>query len=359
MRNWTARIGILLMLAGCSALADDQTRGATVAELRGTLSLAEGVKPPKGELRVSVVWQDPHVAGDLPDACENARLSGWRYETNLLEQRAQLTTDFPSGFSVSLTEPPPKAAIFDDLDGEGLSGARGDLVVYEDRNGNNRLDPRGFDSESPDLVFGWSQGTNPLDMHGNNYTVIYLTRDREPAIASPSFGDGKAGYSLETFGAGTFGWLNTRAQRLSEATIDLTLDPTAYVQQSACVLRCYVSPEELGCPDDPNELINANLGDQVSVDPGAASTAWIRQDADKTVFTTAACSVPHADTGKGNTYTFDYSSTSVQGCTQTGTDCTYAKAAYSADSAHLPCTEYQVGSPGPVEPIPPPVPPSP
>jgi hypothetical protein len=356
MRNWTARIGIFLMLAGCGPLADQQTQGATLAELHGTLSLAEGVKPPKSELRVSVVWQDPHLAGDVPGACENAKLTGWRYETNLLEQRAQLTTDFPSGFSVSLTEPPPTAAIFDDLDGNGLSGARGDIVVYEDRNGNNRLDPRGFDSESPDLVFGWSQGTNPLNTLGNNYAVIYLSRDREPTIASLSFGDGKAGYSLETFGAGPFGSLDSRAQRLSEATVDLTLEPSAYAQQSACALRCNVSPEELSCPDDPNELINSTLGQQVSVDPAAASTAWIRQDADRTVFTTATCSVPSAGSGNGNRYTFDFSSTSVQGCTQTGTNCTYVKAAESAESAHLPCTEYHVGYSGPAEPVQPPQP---
>lgn len=357
MHDWTARLALLLMLSGCNALADERTRGAPLAELHGTLSLATGVKPPKHELRVSVIWQDPGVTRDVPSSCENAKLAGWRIETNLLEQRATLTTDFPSGFSVKLTEPPPPAAVVDDVEGSGVSAAWGDLVVYEDRNGNDRLDPSGFDDESPDLVFGWSRGTNPLDLHERKSTVVYLSDDYEPANGTLTVGDGKAGYSLETFEGYEVLKVNSKAERLSEATIDLTLDPTAYAQQSACALRCDVSPPiDTEC-DAPNDLLNGDLGDELSLNVGEGSRAWMRRESDKTVYTAATCYVEHP--GSTNVYTFDFGTRTAQGCTLKGFACVFTKPADSPEGAGWPCPQYREGKPGPESSAgPPPEPPS-
>ena len=149
--------------------------------------------------------------------------------------------------------------------------------------------------------------------------------------------------------------MNSEARRLSEATIDLTLDPTAYVQQSACSLRCDVSPPIEDCPH-PNDLINVDLGDPITVNLGVGSRAWMRRGMDETVYTVATCSVEPF--GSIHTYTFDFGTASVQGCTQTRFACVFTKPAESPESAGWPCPEYHEGKPGPVSPAGPPEPPS-
>jgi len=163
MHNWIARFSIVLALGGCDRLADEQTEGAVLATLRGTISLGPDVELPAGNLQVSVLWHDPTFKKDQAGseqkesvACADGELTGWLSETPLLEQPVRVDTNFPSGFTVQLTEPPPAAAVYPYPNVSGVSVATGDLVVYDDRNGNGRLDPSTVDVMSPDLVLGSS-----------------------------------------------------------------------------------------------------------------------------------------------------------------------------------------------------------
>lgn len=348
MRNWMARCGLVIVLCGCDGLADQQTDGVALATLRGTLALGQNVKPPGANLQVSVLWHDPiygsihnggiSVRGDnelpMPGGCDEGQLTGWRLESPLLEQSVRVDTDFPSGFTVELTEPPPLAALFEYPDGSGVSTASGDLVVYEDRNGNGRLDPSTIDVMSPDLVYGSSRGATPWGIGQRyQYTIVYLTGDAE------NEGDGKAGYSLVTDEPGiTYPYpKRIGAQRLSEAMVDLTLDPTIYVQQMACSVMCKLDANDTIA--SPKQFFESDLGMEVDWGLGKGEWAWSRPDGDAPALSYAKCSKGNEPNG-AVTYIVDLSMVITEGCTETTISQQNIYMTAHGDAGDLGCKEY-------------------
>ena len=344
MHKWIARVLMVLALGGCDELADQQTEGTVLATLHGTLSLAPNVEPPGESLHVSVLWRNPIFVSPpgwpglwvrnghehTPAACDDGQLTGWQLETPLLEQPVRVDTEFPSGFSVHLTEPPPPAALYEFPDGSGVSSASGDLVVYDDRNANGRLDPSSFDAMSPDLVYGSSQGATPWGIGQRyQYTIVYLTGDSEI-----SDGDGKAGYSITTDESDASGVKRVDVQRLSEARIDLTLDPTHYVQQRACSVMCQVDANDT--IQDPLMFIEGDLGTPVASDLGGGTEVWLRQDGDATTFSKASCAKRDLDASSVS-YEVELSRVISEGCTQTNINQIHTTATRADNPVELPC----------------------
>jgi hypothetical protein len=338
------RIVIVLMLVGCDKLADRESEGVALATLNGTLSLGKDVAPPSGKLQVSVLWRDPvfgsmHEPGitveregiaRMQEACDDGTLDGWRLETPLLEQPVRIDTNFPSGFTVQLTEPPPAEALFEYPDGGGVATASGDLVVYEDRNANGRLDPTEGDVVSPDLVFGSSQGTTPWGIGQRlHYSIVYLTDDSDRGA-----GDGKAGYSLETNTISDSGLYPVGVQRLSEAMIDLTLDPTTYAQQMACTVMCRASDLDV----DPIAFLAGDLGMPVDVDAGVATSVWSREEGGATTLIKRRCTKwENSDNITG--YGLELSVVISEDCKETSS--VHVVHVGADDAAMLPCPEFE------------------
>jgi hypothetical protein len=349
MRKW---MRIVVLLAGCGELADQQSEGVALATVRGTLSLGQDVPPPATTLRVSVLWRNPAFGGSSPREpgiliippgqetlaprfqCAEGQSGGWRFETGLLEQPGRLITAFPSGFSVQLSEPPPASALFDYPDGSGASVARGDLVIYEDRNGNGKLDPKTLDARSPDLIFGSSLGIAPWGIgQRKHYTIVYLTRD-----TSVPEGTGKAGYSLVTGEYNAIGLEETSAQQLSDATIELTLDPTTYAQQLACNVLCKtVDSEYFRDVFDVNTFLARDLGVRLPSTGAVGTTTWLRQDGDASVLTAVSCT-----RDSDGTNSLRLSVVGTRGCAEsTSTLIIGGTPAQGPDAYPLPCAEFK------------------
>lgn len=321
MHNWIARSLIVITLGGCDELADSQTEGAVLATLRGTISLGPDVEPPIGTLRVSVLWHDARFEEERSareaDAleCEDGELTGWRVETSLLEQPVRVDTKFPSGFTVQLTEPPPIDALYNYPDVPRVLVARGDLIVYDDRNDNGRLDPSTVDRMSPDLVYGSGKGSLPWGVGPRvHYSILYLTR-----ALKPDQGDGEAGFSIVTTEPDESGGRTVEVGRLSDAKLDLVLDPTPYVQQMACSAKCSLSSGiELDDPriTDPATYLARDAGMLLPTDLGVGTSVWSRKDGDAITLSRARCI--KRSSGDYTDYTIKLDVTTVEGCTETG-----------------------------------------
>lgn len=333
MDNRLIRFVIVTVLAGCDELADKNTEAAVLTTLSGTISLAPDVEPPVGKLQVSVLWFDPALeSDDTQSACDGKR-TGWQIETHLLQQPVRVDTNFPSGFSVQLTEPPPAAALYPHPGLYGVSVARGDLVVYDDRNGNGRLDPSTVDERSPDLVLGSGKGTAPWGIGQRvHYSILYMTPDRPRArlekIISPDDdrdlglgeGNGAPGFSLVITEPDGNGGRTVEVQRLGETEIDLILEPTHYVQQAACSVMCSLATEN---PiDNPVEFLAGDVGEPVPSDLGVGTSAWSREDGDATMVSLAKCTKKYLE--QYTDYTLDLDVMIIEGCTQSGFGFSYA-----------------------------------
>lgn len=347
MPNWIACCGIAMVLCACDGLADRDTEGVALATLHGTIALGQDVEPPAKSLQVSVLWRDPiygiplhggpigrrTTEPEMPGKCESGKLTGWRVESPLLEQPVRVDTQFPSGFTVQITELPPAAALYHYPDDSGVSTASGDLVVYEDRNGNGRLDPSTFDEVSPDLVYGSSRGAKPWGVGQRyQYTIVYLSGDAE------SEGDGKAGYSLLTDESGTEGTTRVSKQRLSEAKIDLTLDPTAYVQQMPCSVMCSLDGNDT--INDPAEFLKGDLGTELDWGLGVGEWVWSRQDGNSTTLSYARCTKEMVAEDVVE-YEVELARETTEGCTQITLSQAYTIATRPETPIELGCKEYR------------------
>lgn len=344
MNNWIARFLIVITLGGCDELADSHTEGATLATLHGTISLGPDVEPPIGTLRVSVLWHDARFeeksrtreADEIP--CEDGELSGWRIETSLLEQPVRVDTNFPSGFTVQLTQAPPADAFYPYPDVRGVLVARGDLIVYDDRNDNGRLDPSTVDAMSPDLVYGSGRGSLPwgggMRVH---YSILYLTRD-----LAPDQGDGEAGFSIVTTEPDGKGGRTVEVGRLSDAKLELVLDPTHYVQQMACSVKCSGSPKVQAIDiENPEAFFARPAGELVPTDLGVGTSVWSRKDGDATTLSRGRCTKKIFEDG-WTEYSFDLDVVTVEGCTESGFGLGASMGVIGDEPFELPCEDVLV-----------------
>jgi|GEM_PF-4108993 len=344
MHNWIARSLIVIALGGCDELADSQTEGAVLATLHGTISLGPDVEPPNGTLRVSVLWHDARFEEGRREreenapACDDGELTGWRIETSLLEQPVRVDTKFPSGFTVQLTEPPPADALYGYPDVRGVSVARGDLIVYDDRNDNGRLDPSTVDAMSPDLVYGSGKGSLPWGVGPRtHYSILYLTRD-----LAPEQGDGEAGFNIVTTepdGKGGSG-RTVEVGRLSDAKLDLVLDPTHYVQQMACSVKCSGSRKDQQPfdPENPESYFARPAGELVPTDLGVGTSVWSLEDGDATTLSRGRCTKTIFEDGYTD-YSLDLEVVTVEGCTESGWGLGASWGMPSDEPFELPCED--------------------
>lgn len=148
MRTYLALAALSAAITACGdgglgggGLDTDVDRPSTLAVVRGSVTNAAGVGL-EGKPRVAVLW---HKFGF--NTFEGAARSDYK----TIGQDVELTPGFPAGFTINLTEPPPLEATLsrdemieymDHFFGDRFPSrwAIGTLVVYDDRDGNGRLD---------------------------------------------------------------------------------------------------------------------------------------------------------------------------------------------------------------------------
>jgi len=338
----------VLALAGCDELMSENI---PIATLGGTLSLAPGLEPPEGNVKLSILWNDYYA--DIsrgPGTCGTGdELAEVVANSSVLEQQLDVHFggDFPAEFSVQLGDPPPRAAMVKCLDHPRARCAKGDLVVYRDVNRNGRLDPRGFDAKSPDEVLGSGVGTLPSsEDHGTRYQVAYSNRTL--GASNIEWGTGAAGYSLLVENTDLpRREIGVEAQPLdADAEIELTISPTPYLQRWACSESCDITKERQ-CPDDPADLLVEDFGEPRAAEGLVGTALWERVDGDRTITTSARCERGVNDDGGQNAgrEVFLFGRWTQVGCTRTFEGCHYERSELP-EGVDLPCTEYEVVSLG-------------
>lgn len=238
---------------GCASLADESTPAPAIAQITGTLDLADGATVPDDALRMTLLWETEESANISDDwSMGQNECFATRKFLELAPQAVELSGTFPSAFTLDIGEPPPPEALLS-VDGEGgpKITAQATLVVYADGNGNGTLDSRSKDAPSADRVLATSEperwrsyvGAEPVQ-----HEIMYFT---EPY----SFEQGP--FDLE-FPAGFSIMRYTLVENGSnvvpiETPIDLRLTGAAYLQDLLCESLCG-EYEEVACPADPSEL---------------------------------------------------------------------------------------------------------
>ena len=160
---------------------------------------------------------------------------------------------------------------------------------------------------------------------------MYLSDELEPGE-----GDGRAGFSIATseYQRGS-GERTVEVQPLSEAKIELVLEPTHYAQQMACTVMCGLSGTDTF--DDALTFLAGDVGMRVPSDFGVGTSLWSRKDGDATMLSLARC-------GKRifediAVYTLELDVVTSEGCTQTAISAVHSIATYLDDHVELPCED--------------------
>jgi hypothetical protein len=307
--------------------------------MSGALLLGDGMDPPKGELRLSVLWQNYEASGEAAIVCGDNELTGRGGETELLEQKLELDTDFPAAFSVELSEPPPPGALRPSFTDPSVDLANGDLVVYRDVNANGRLDLHGFSGSSPDQVIGSSDGIHKRgDGQRARYKIVYLSDDIPLGGANEVEGNGTAGYTLtasiwdEDAGEWSFD-----AGPPEDTEVELTLAATQYLQRFTCSEICQAD-EEPECPADPADLDFAALGEPLP-SRGAPDQYWEHEEGERTVFTFLECQRGPGRETNDLREVYVFGRITQVGCLDSYLECRYEKSQLPA-GVELPCGEW-------------------
>jgi hypothetical protein len=155
---------------GGSGIDDRTDEPSPLDQVRGTVTNPRSL-PADGDLRLALVWYPGKTVleGEL----------GKPFGPSLfyVSEDVPITTSFPTNFTLSLTSPPPSEAVVSDVSvppdgaqGQGpewptvaANNANAVLVLYDDRNGNGRLDLVDIDIEGlgefVDDVVGMAKST--------------------------------------------------------------------------------------------------------------------------------------------------------------------------------------------------------
>jgi hypothetical protein len=187
-RSWRSLVAVGALSLGCGGILTGTDPGPPIAQLHGTVS--EATAAPMGAPYVELLWAFPLLtqggATPLPVDIQSGHAL------------VPIRSDFPSGFTLDLYEPPPEALIGTaDLgeatpgggeDPEGFRFAMATLVVFDDvnRDGDfNLVDADGkptsvyaFTDETfaPDVLRGWLS-------HGAVIFVAHLPASMDAALA--------------------------------------------------------------------------------------------------------------------------------------------------------------------------------
>lgn len=160
----------LLLIDGCASIDDPLSPGKAIWELRGSISNPdESLKPTK--IRAVLIWD--FMAPYSSNAREN--LGEIDKEPHFV-QDVRINPEFPANFTIKMDELPPEDILRDNTyctnDNKCVSckTANAKLIIYEDKNANNKLDFLPFAAdETVDRVIGPSE----------SYDIVYLESDKE------------------------------------------------------------------------------------------------------------------------------------------------------------------------------------
>ncbi|MBI5545190.1 MAG: hypothetical protein HY901_14975, partial [Deltaproteobacteria bacterium] len=155
---------LALGLAACGDGAPAENYKPPLATLRGEISL-NGAAQPTGQVHVALAWyaESTDEAGVHPIK---------------VTQDLPITPTFPARFQLEITELPPAEAMRSDGEAEGNRYAKASVLVYEDVNGNGRLDftPGSSSSGVVDRLLGF-----PGEDHGEDSSTYALAYWEGPA----------------------------------------------------------------------------------------------------------------------------------------------------------------------------------
>jgi hypothetical protein len=362
-------------LVACQDLADASTLAPPLAIIRGTLSLAEDVRAPEGDIRLAVLWRTEY--GDPPSdelsdpghpcAVDPSKLppdpGQWggltdpltggysHFRTALAEQQVELKTEFPVQFSLDISAPPPREALDIPLAEyfEPRVMAEGQFVVYRDTNHNGALDPSSFSEPSPDEVLSVSGGPTPpapVALYALQYVEREPVFDVAEARASllgtvPGF-DAAAleryGRQYDYLDAG-YNLVRPDPQALSptrlaeDHKVELTLDVNASWQRVLCEESCQ-RPDDYECPANPADLPVRDARAKEAY-RSASVSGWYYSDDSTALEGREECSV------NDMRQTYSYTRFACQGCVCRVIACTYHDDQLPPDAV-LPCERGEI-----------------
>ena len=155
-------VASLLVAPACGEIDDPENPGQALWVLRGKLTEApEAPAVTTSALRVAFVWQR-HLEDD---------------GVAVISQDVPVTPDFPARFTLEVYDPPPESAMHEaeeleeDFEGMDFRAAVAQILVYDDLNGNGRLDILSHDAEDYiDYVVGYAE----------DYMVVYIEGNPPP-----------------------------------------------------------------------------------------------------------------------------------------------------------------------------------
>ena len=250
MKTFRSLLVSLFTLAAvaCGETPADPAQVMPLAVVNGTISNPDSLSV-QGTLRTAIVWYN---------------LDSQKTQVYAVAQGVEVTPQFPAGFTLSLSDPPPAAAMTmldysEDKESAPVRGAFGQLVAYEDRNGNGQLDvvKRG-DGAYIDRIVGSVDGKGFSD----DTTAIVVWFDTQDVAAAAQYmasTDGSkpsAGYNVFRIGFNEDPNLNNTTSWVSaEQPLQLVLRSDAEVQRLMCndnLDEELVSEDVL--PDDESQI---------------------------------------------------------------------------------------------------------
>jgi hypothetical protein len=240
---------------GCSNLADENTSPPPLAQMVGTLTLADGATVPEEQLLMTLLWETEVSANLGNQAIPPGQCYASSQFLELEPQAIELDGTFPNAFTLDIVEPPPPDALLP-VEGEGTPkiSAYGTLVIYADGDGDGMLDGRSEGEPSPDRVLATTNFER-----WDSYDEDEPTLQKIGYLSEPhSFPPGP--FQTEGFNlpAGfTISRHNTIARTSEVVPIDtplqLNLSGAAHLQDMLCDRLCGATVD-IECPASPREL---------------------------------------------------------------------------------------------------------
>jgi hypothetical protein len=318
---------VLALGSGCSNLADENSRPPPLAQIAGTLTLADGVEVPDEQLRVTLLWETEESANISDQLSQPTECFATRKLLELEPQVVELDGTFPNAFTLDIAEPPPPEAMLT-ADGEGSPriAAQATLVVYADGDGDGMLDSRSAGAPSPDRVLATTDPERWRSYIGNEpiqHEVMYYT---EPySFESGPFNlDFPAGFSIMRYSLVQ----GESAVVPIDTPIDLRITGAPYLQDLLCESLCG-EYEEVECPANPNDLPQPPSGavEFFGGNTGQPGFGWSEEGDGRHVTLQKICDASG----------FSWNRVTCEGCTCWNAGCFYARADVAQE--HWPCAE--------------------
>jgi hypothetical protein len=272
-------LAVAFVLAGCGeAAAPSYSPPFTTLYGRITSSSI----PTPAEVRVALVWKHRDPQGNILRAA----------------QELAVHADFPVNFRLDITTLPPDEAMNVGRTANGTPNpsmryATGTVVVYEDTDGNGRLDLAPIDAPAMgDRVLGTPQGISVLYLEAGAATASGahpgFNLRREAVLADPAPGANPCQPSVVT----------PQAFLPSSTPLDISLTGSPELSREVCQFTPAPPAADAGCVGDA-----ASLATPVQGDAGCSAPASVPQGAvvtcssDKRAFEYKSCFLPSSFCG--------------------------------------------------------------